>query len=61
MCVRYGGSITGEHGIGVEKRAYLPVMYAQGDIARMQRLRLAMDPHQLANRGKMFPNQAGEV
>lgn len=61
MCVRYGGSITGEHGIGVEKRAYLPVMYAQGDIARIQRMRLAMDPHQLANRGKMFPNQAGEA
>ncbi|MEW5871160.1 MAG: FAD-linked oxidase C-terminal domain-containing protein [Chloroflexota bacterium] len=56
LCVRMGGSITGEHGVGVEKRAYLPVMFSEVDLESMRRLRLAMDPDQLANRGKMFPN-----
>ncbi len=55
MCVRMGGSITGEHGIGMEKRAYLPVMFSDADIQTMGRLRRAMDSHELANRGKMFP------
>ena len=56
MCVRYGGSITGEHGVGVEKRAYLPVMFSEIDIGVMRQLRLALDPGELANRGKMFPD-----
>jgi glycolate oxidase len=56
MCVRYGGSITGEHGIGIEKRAYLPEMFNEDDIDAMHRLRLAMDPLELSNRGKMFPD-----
>jgi glycolate oxidase len=55
LCVAYGGSITGEHGIGVEKRAYLPVMYGADDIEAMRRLRRACDPREIANRGKMFP------
>ena len=56
MCVDFGGSITGEHGIGVEKRSYLPVMFNQNDIAAMRALHLEMDPQGLANRGKMFPS-----
>ena len=56
MCVDFGGSITGEHGIGVEKRSYLPVMFNEGDIDVMRALHLQMDPQQLANRGKMFPD-----
>jgi glycolate oxidase len=56
LCVGYGGSITGEHGVGVEKRAYLPEMFNEDDIDAMQRLRLAMDPKEIANRGKMFPD-----
>jgi glycolate oxidase len=55
MCIRYGGSITGEHGIGMEKRAYLPRMYSEIDVEFMHQLRLGIDPHELANRGKMFP------
>jgi glycolate oxidase len=55
LCVAYGGSITGEHGIGVEKRDYLPVMYGEDDIEAMRRLRRACDPKEIANRGKMFP------
>lgn len=56
VCVACGGSITGEHGIGIEKRAYLPEMYNEDDIDAMHRLRLAMDPFELSNRGKMFPD-----
>ncbi len=55
LCVAYGGSITGEHGIGVEKRDYLPVMFGENDIETMHRLRRACDPKEIANRGKMFP------
>jgi glycolate oxidase len=54
LCVRLGGSITGEHGVGVEKRDYLPVMFAEEDLELMRRLRHAVDPGELANRGKML-------
>jgi glycolate oxidase len=54
MCIRLGGSVTGEHGIGLEKRAFLGEMYASEDMAFMQRLRRAIDPGELANRGKML-------
>jgi glycolate oxidase len=55
MCIRYGGSITGEHGVGVEKRAYLPRMFDEASMDAMHAVRLAIDPMQIANRGKMFP------
>ncbi|MEZ5419771.1 MAG: FAD-linked oxidase C-terminal domain-containing protein [Vicinamibacterales bacterium] len=57
LCIRLGGSITGEHGVGLEKRAFLPEMYAAEDIAFMQRLRTSIDGRQVANRGKMLEPQ----
>jgi glycolate dehydrogenase FAD-linked subunit len=54
MCIAFGGSITGEHGIGVEKRDYLPLMFSDDDLALMRRVRRAVDPAELANRGKML-------
>jgi glycolate oxidase len=54
LCIRLGGSITGEHGIGLEKKAFLPEMYGEGDVAFMHRLRQAIDPAEIANRGKML-------
>lgn len=54
MCVDFGGSITGEHGIGVEKRDYLPVMFDQVDIKTMRLIRHNIDPNEISNRGKMF-------
>ena len=54
LCIRLGGSITGEHGVGLEKRAFLPEMYGPEDMAFMQRLRSAVDGRALANRGKML-------
>ena len=56
LCVEMGGSITGEHGIGVEKRDYLPAMFSAEEIDCFQRLRHAFDPLDIANPGKMFPS-----
>jgi len=55
MCVEMGGSITGEHGVGVEKRSYLAAMFNPDEIDCMQRLRAAFDPAGISNPGKMFP------
>ena len=56
LCVRLGGSITGEHGVGMEKRNYLPEMFTAADIGVMKRLRCEIDPAELSNPGKMFPD-----
>jgi glycolate oxidase len=55
LCVRLGGSITGEHGIGVEKLAHLVELTPPEDLELMCRLRRAVDPAELANRGKAVP------
>src|SRR5262245_33017316 len=55
MCVEMGGSITGEHGVGMEKRDYLPDMFSADEIDCMKRIRAAFDPFGIANPGKMFP------
>jgi glycolate oxidase len=52
--VEFGGSITGEHGVGVEKRDYLADMFSADEIACMKRIRGAFDPLGIANPGKMF-------
>jgi glycolate oxidase len=54
LCVELGGSITGEHGVGVEKRDYMKLMFSADDLALMEDLRAAVDPERLANRGKML-------
>jgi glycolate oxidase len=56
LCIRLGGSITGEHGVGMEKRQYMPRMFGEADIDAMWHLRTTVDPKQLANRGKVFPD-----
>jgi glycolate dehydrogenase FAD-linked subunit len=62
-CVDAGGSITGEHGVGADKACAMPLMFGEADLAVMQRLRRAFDPHGLANPGKVFPTPrlCGEV
>ena len=54
MCIRFGGSITGEHGVGVEKLRHLPKMFTEVDMETFQMIRGAIDPNKLSNRGKMF-------
>jgi glycolate oxidase len=55
ICVRLGGSITGEHGVGMDKKDYLPTMFDPDDLDTMQLLRCAFDPLSLSNPGKVFP------
>jgi glycolate oxidase len=57
MCVDYGGSITGEHGIGVEKRQHLPVMFNSTDLSAMRAIHAQIDPKHISNRNKMFPGE----
>ena len=54
MCIEMGGSITGEHGVGVEKLDYLPVMFNAEEMDCMMRLRAAFDPLSICNPGKKF-------
>jgi glycolate oxidase len=54
LCVRSGGSITGEHGIGMEKREYLPVMFGEHDLEAQQAIYAQIDPQRISNRGKVF-------
>jgi glycolate oxidase len=62
-CVDAGGSITGEHGVGVDKKGYMPSMFSEPDLDAFQRLRCAFDPPGLANPGKVMPTPrlCGEV
>ena len=54
LCIRYGGSITGEHGVGMEKRSFLPKMYQPNDMESMFQVRQEIDPKNIANPGKML-------
>jgi glycolate oxidase len=62
-CVDADGSITGEHGVGVDKKAYMPSMFSEADLDAFHRLRCAFDPPGLANPGKLMPTPrlCGEV
>lgn len=55
MCIAMGGSITGEHGVGMEKRDYLPAMFDESTVELMHRIHDAFDPKQISNPGKVFP------
>jgi glycolate oxidase len=62
-CVDAGGSLTGEHGIGVDKACAMPSMFSERDLEAFERVRRAFDPHGLANPGKVIPTPrlCGEV
>ena len=55
LCVEVGGVLTGEHGVGVEKRDLMPEMFTEVDLAHQQRLKCAFDDKGLLNPGKVFP------
>src|SRR5436853_181708 len=55
VCVDAGGSITGEHGVGLDKKRYMPVMFTSDDLNTMQMLRCAIDPDRRLNPDKVFP------
>jgi glycolate oxidase len=55
LCVEVGGVLTGEHGVGVEKRDLMPTMFSEIDLAAQQRVKCAFDAKGLLNPGKVFP------
>jgi glycolate oxidase len=62
-CIEAGGSITGEHGVGTDKKAHMPKMFSDDDLDAMQMVRDAFDPTGICNPGKVFPTPrlCGEV
>jgi glycolate oxidase len=63
LCIDAGGTLTGEHGIGVDKACAMPLLFDEDDLKAMQRLRRAFDPRGLSNPGKILPTPrlCGEV
>jgi glycolate oxidase len=55
LCVKVGGVLTGEHGVGIEKRDLMPEMFTEADLNQQQRLKCAFDAEGLLNPGKVFP------
>ncbi len=55
LCVAVGGVLTGEHGVGIEKRDLMPAMFSETDLKQQQRVKCAFDPGLLLNPGKVFP------
>src|SRR5690606_30477635 len=55
LCVKAGGVLTGEHGVGIEKRDLMPEMFSEIDLNQQQRLKCAFDARGLLNPGKVFP------
>jgi len=57
-CVEFGGSLTGEHGVGIEKRELMPLIFNEHDIAAMKKLRNVFNPNGICNPSKVFPTGA---
>jgi glycolate oxidase len=56
VCLKYGGSVTGEHGVGHDKACYLGEQFSEADLATMKLVRAAFDPHGILNPDKVFPS-----
>src|SRR5580692_301944 len=59
FCIEMGGSITGEHGVGMEKDRFMPLLFTEDDLNLMRRVRDAYNPTGLLNPGKIFPSTKG--
>jgi glycolate oxidase len=59
LCVELGGCLTGEHGVGIEKRDLMPVQFSASDLAQQMRVKTAFDPDWLLNPAKVFPLEEG--
>ena len=55
LCIQHGGSITGEHGVGVDKARFMPKMFTDDDLDSQQLIRCAFDPDGISNPGKVYP------
>ena len=58
LCVEVGGCLSGEHGIGIEKRDLMPVQFSKADLAQQMRIKTVFDPDWLLNPSKVFPLDA---
>jgi len=58
-CIEFGGSITGEHGVGMEKDRLMPLLFSEADLELMKRVRGVFNPDGLLNPGKILPNSKG--
>jgi glycolate oxidase subunit GlcD len=61
MCIRMGGTISGEHGVGIEKRPMMRELFAPADLEAMERVRRAFDPERRLNPGKILPGDGDGV
>jgi glycolate oxidase len=61
LCVELGGCLTGEHGVGIEKRELMSTQFNEVDLAQQMRIKSVFDPQWLLNPGKVFPLQAQEA
>src|SRR5690606_34808697 len=61
LCVAVGGCLTGEHGVGIEKRDLMEVQFSPSDLAVQMRIKSIFDPNWLLNPGKVFPLSALEA
>jgi glycolate oxidase len=59
LCVEVGGVLSGEHGVGIEKRDLMPAMFSPADLDQQERFKCAFDPEGLLNPGKVFPTPKG--
>lgn len=60
-CVEAGGTITGEHGVGLDKRSYMGLIYGPAELAAMEAVRRVFDPRGMANPGKVLPDDVGDM
>jgi glycolate oxidase subunit GlcD len=58
-CLSMGGALSGEHGIGLEKQAYMHLQFSPASLERMTAIKTVFDPQHLSNPGKIFPQRAG--
>ena len=61
ICVDAGGCLTGEHGVGLEKKEQMPLVYTNADMAAMRQVRDAFAPQNRLNPGKIFPGGPAHV
>ncbi len=61
VCIEAGGTITGEHGVGLDKRQYMPLVCSPDVLDAMGRVKSAFDPGGLCNPGKVLPDRDGAV
>ena len=54
LAVKYGGSISGEHGIGLTKRIFMPLIFSEHDLSIMRQIKQTVDPNYILNTGKIF-------